>query len=95
MDTARDEGGYKSPKSKLVRFFRKSRDQWKAKARESKAVIKRLKNRVVFLERSKGRLQSKVTELEQALSRLKTEARERAEELEELKKNPTDRPPKP
>ena len=75
MDTARHEGGYKSPKSKLVRFFRKSRDQWKAKARDSKAVIKQLKNRVVFLERSKGRLQSKVTELEQELSRLKREAR--------------------
>ncbi len=95
MKTVREEDGYKSPKSKLVRFFRKSRDQWKEKARESKAVIKRLKNRVVFLERSKGRLQSKVTELEQELSRLKTEARERAEELEEFKKNPTDRPPKP
>ena len=95
MGSARDEGEFKSPKGKLVTFFKKSRDQWKAKARESKAVIKRLKNRVVFLERSKGRLQSKVTELEQELSRLKTEARARAEELEELKKNPTDRPPKP
>ena len=85
MDTARDKGGYKSPKSKLVRFFRKSRDQWKAKARESKAVIKRLKNRIVFLEKSKARLQDKVTALEQALSGVNTPSRESAEELEKAK----------
>ena len=94
MDTARHQGGYKSPKSKLVTFFRKSRDQWKEKARESKAVIKRLKNRIVFLERSKAGLQDKVTELEQALSRLKREAHQRVKEVEELKKTPKDRPPR-
>ena len=87
MKTARDEDGYKSPKSKLVTFFRKSRDQWKEKARESKVVIKRLKNRIVFLEKSKARLQEKVTALEQELSRLKRDSRERAEELEAVKKN--------
>ena len=94
MRTAGHADGYKSPKSKLVAFFRRSRDQWKEKARESKAVIRRLKNRIVFLERSKARLQDKVTELEQELSRLKRESRERAEELEAVKKTPTDRPPR-
>ena len=95
MKTARDEDGYKSPKSKLVTFFRKSRDQWKEKARESKVVIKRLKNRIVFLEKSKARLQDKVTQLEQELSRLKTEAHQRAEELEAAKKNHNNTPPRP
>ena len=94
MNTARHEGGYKSPMSKLVTFFRKSRDRWKEKARESKVVIKRLKNRIVFLERSKARLQDKVTELEQEVSRLKTDSGERAEELEAVKKTPKDRPPR-
>ena len=95
MGTARDEGEYKSPKGKLVTFFRKSRDQWKEKARESKAVIKRLKNRIAFLETSKARLQDKVTALEQALSRVKTEARESAEELEAVEKNRNNTPPRP
>ncbi len=94
MKTARDEEGYKSPKGKLVTFFRKSRDGWKEKARESKTVIKRLKNRIAFLEKSKVRLQEKVTTLEQELSRLKTKSRERAQELEELKKTAKDRPVK-
>ena len=94
METARHEGGYKSPKSKLVTFFRRSPDQWKEKARESKAVIKRLKNRIVFLEKSKGRSQEKVTGLEQELSRLKRDSRERAEELEAVEKTPKDRPPR-
>ncbi len=87
MKTARDEEGYKSPKGKLVTFFRKSRDGWKEKARESKTVIKRLKNRIAFLEKSKARLQEKVTALEQELARLKKDSRERAEELEAVKKN--------
>lgn len=94
MKRARDEDAYKSPKSKLVTFFRKSRDGWKEKARESKTVIKRLKNRIAFLERSKVRLQEKVTTLEQELSRLERESRERAQELEELKKTPEHRPSK-
>ena len=86
MKRARDEDGYKSPKGKLVQFFRKSRDGWKEKARESKTVIKGLKNRIVFLQRSKARLQDKVTELEQELSRLKRHSGERAEEPEGVKK---------
>lgn len=94
MKRARDEDGYKSPKGKLVQFFRKSRDGWKEKARESKTVIKGLKNRVVFLQRSKARLQDKVTELEQELSRLKRHSGERAEEPEGVKKTPKDRPSK-
>jgi len=95
MGTVRDEGEYKSPKSKLVTFFRKSRDQWKEKARESKAVIKRLKNRIVFLEKSKAGLQEKVTGLEQELSRLKVEARESAAELAAVKKSQKNTPPRP
>lgn len=87
MKRARDEEGYKSPKGKLVTFFRKSRDGWKEKARESKTVTRRLKNRIVFLERSKARLQDKVTELGQKLFRLQTHSGERAQELEGVKRD--------
>ena len=51
---------YKSPRRKLLRFFEKSRDQWKDKCLEAKAAVKRLQNRVRFLEKSKDRLQHRV-----------------------------------
>jgi hypothetical protein len=45
---------YKSPRHKLLRFFEKSRDQWKAKCLSAKATVKRLQNRVRFLLKSGG-----------------------------------------
>jgi len=59
---------YKSPRRKLVRFFEKSRDQWKTKHHQAKADVKRLTHRVRFLERSKADLQKQVTELQRALA---------------------------
>lgn len=59
---------YKSPRRKLVRFFEKSRDQWKTKHHQTKADVKRLTNRVRFLERSKADLQKQVVELQRALA---------------------------
>jgi len=38
------ETRYKSPQRKLVRFFEKSRDQWKAKCQTAKFTVKRLQN---------------------------------------------------
>jgi len=58
----------KSPRRKLVRFFEKSRDQWKTKHHQAKADVKRLTNRVRFLERSKADLQTQVAELQRALA---------------------------
>ena len=52
--------GYKSPQRKLVKFFEKSRDRWKAKCCEAKIEVKRLKNRVWFLEKSKERWKNRV-----------------------------------
>lgn len=36
------KGTYKSPKHKLLSFFERSRDAWKAKAMQAKADIKNL-----------------------------------------------------
>ena len=80
--------GYKSPQRKLVKFFEKSRDRWKAKCREAKIEVKRLKNRVRFLEKSKEHWKSRVQELEAELARVKAKEREKEEELEEFKKRP-------
>jgi predicted nuclease with TOPRIM domain len=65
---------YKSPLRKLARFFEQSRDRWKAKSHEGKAKVKRLQNRVRFLERSKADLKSQVKALEAEVVRLKANA---------------------
>ena len=66
-DSSHDQT-YKSPRRKLVRFFEKSRDQWKTKQHQAKADVKRLTHRVRFLERSKADLQKQVVELQHALA---------------------------
>jgi DNA repair exonuclease SbcCD ATPase subunit len=78
---------YKSPRHKLLRFFEKSRDQWKAKCIDAKATVKRLQNRVRFLEKSKTRLQHRVSDLEGDLKTLKRLLQEKDHELAQLKKN--------
>ena len=77
---------YTSPRRKLVRFFEKSRDQWKAKCLEAKASAKGLKHRIRYLEQSKEEWKTKAKELEQELARMKAQ-QNRAQGLEEGKKN--------
>jgi len=55
MPSLQEKSVYKSPERKLIRFFETSRNKWKIKARESKRVLKRLKNRIRFLESSRAR----------------------------------------
>ncbi len=77
---------YKSPVRKLVRFFEKSRDQWKAKCLEAKATAKGLKHRIGYLEQSKMEWKTKAKELEKELARLKSQ-QDQAQSLEDNKKN--------
>ncbi len=53
MSGKEPEKTYKSPQRKLLKFFEKCRNSWKAKCREAKRTIQRLKNRIRFLEQSK------------------------------------------
>jgi chromosome segregation ATPase len=90
--SADDLEPYKSPRHKLLRFFEKSRDQWRAKCTRAKATVKRLQNRVRFLEKSKTRLQHRVSELEADVKTLKHLLQEKDNELAQVKKNrPTPR----
>jgi hypothetical protein len=82
----RTEKTYKSPRRKLVRFFEKSRDQWKAKCLEAKATAKGLKHRIRYLEQSKAEWKTKARELEQELARM-TAQQNRAPSQEDDKKN--------
>lgn len=54
--------GYRSPVSKLVRFFRSSRDQWKAKCQEAKQENKSLKVRLAKMTESRDRWKAKAHE---------------------------------
>jgi hypothetical protein len=86
MMSERAERTYKSPRRKLVRFFEKSRDQWKAKCLEAKAAAKGLKHRIRYLEQSKLEWKTKAKELENELARMKAQ-QDRAQRLEDDKKN--------
>jgi predicted nucleic acid-binding Zn-ribbon protein len=80
------EKRYKSPQRKLVKFFEKSRDAWKAKCGEAKRTVKRLKNRIRFLQQSKEQWKDRARNLERELEQLKAEKQSLAEKYEGLKK---------
>ncbi len=85
MKSAQRDKIYKSPVRKLAHFFEKSRDQWKAKCREAKIMLKRLKSRVRFLEESRARWKSRSKELETELTRTKDKKQALERELDALK----------
>lgn len=86
MNAEPNPPSYKSPRGKLLRFFQRSRDQWKAKCLVAKVRLKQLKHRLGYLEQSKqawkARAQQQATELAELRARL--EQRDAA--LAELKK---------
>lgn len=70
---------FSSPMSKLVRFFERSRDRWKAKHRKLKDERKLLLNQTRAVEKSRGAwrgrassAEQRVTELERELADLKS-----------------------
>lgn len=86
MAAAADTKSYTSPKHKLLNFFERSRDKWKAKCLEATVTIKRLKNRLRFLERSKEELREKVKQREAENAALKARLLDTEKELEAQKK---------
>jgi len=58
MSVAEDMG-YRSPPSKLLRFFRRSRDQWKRKCQSAKRENKSLKIRLAKMAESRDRWKAK------------------------------------
>lgn len=69
---------FSSPVKKLLRFFKKSRDGWKAKHHELKEKAKLLSNQTRAVEKSRqhwreraGAAEQRVTELERQMEELK------------------------
>jgi muramoyltetrapeptide carboxypeptidase LdcA involved in peptidoglycan recycling len=78
MLASKEADAYTSPRKKLLRFFMRSRDGWKAKCLASKQRCKRLGNQVRAVETSRERWRTlaqereqRIVELEQAVAELK------------------------
>jgi hypothetical protein len=70
---------YRSPQTKLLRFFERSRNGWKRKCREAKDDVKRLSNNVADLKRSRGRWKALAKQHADEIAQLR-------QELDEVKK---------
>lgn len=81
-----NEKTYSSPQRKLVKFFERSRNQWKAKSRAAKTVLKRLGTRLGRLERSNAAYQQQLAALHMQVTEWQAKHAQMAQELEELKK---------
>jgi uncharacterized protein YdaU (DUF1376 family) len=81
MGLIADGKTFKSPDYKLLPFFHRSRDGWKAKAEDRNLRIKRLKNRVAALEESRRKWKEKARAYKSQIATLR-------KELEEQKNSP-------
>ena len=57
------EDAFKSPIKKLNKFFKKSRDSWKDRAKKSIKEIRGYKKRIQFLEMSKASLKDQIQKM--------------------------------
>lgn len=64
---------FASPARKLVRFFEKSRNGWKAKHRELKRTCKLLQNQTRAVEKSRESWRKRAAEVEQRVAELERE----------------------
>ena len=76
MEDAMEARTYRSPKYKLLKFFKKSRDKWRKKAVDRNTRIKRLCNRVEGLKESRGKWKEKARALQEQIARLSKELEE-------------------
>ena len=77
---------YSSPPRKLVKFFERSRNQWKAKAGAAKTVLKGLGTRMRRLQRSNEDSHHQLEVLQTQVAEWQVKHAQTVRELEELKK---------
>ena len=65
--SSEDSLRYRSPISKLLRFFRRSRDNWKAKCKAAKRENKSLKTRLGKMTESRNRWKAQAQSLRDGL----------------------------
>ena len=59
MEAVTEDHGYSSPTYKLLAFFEKSRDRWKAKALDRQQRIRQLEKRLAELQASRRQWRAK------------------------------------
>lgn len=64
-----DSLSFRSPLKKLLRFFHRSRDQWKEKCKEAKRQNKSLRICLAKMKEKRDRWQARAMELEEELKR--------------------------
>jgi hypothetical protein len=62
-----EQKSYKSPAKKLLKFFEKSRDNWKEKYQENKKENKQLKDKIRILKASKQKWKDEAMTLRRQL----------------------------
>jgi septal ring factor EnvC (AmiA/AmiB activator) len=67
---------FKSPVSKLLKFFRASRDGWKAKCQEAKRLNKKLANQTRAVEKSREHWKQLAQAAQQQIRQLRREVDE-------------------
>jgi chromosome segregation ATPase len=77
---------YKTPVSKLIRFFEKSRDKWRTKTKEAKYQIKLLRKKNKYLEKKKNIYKAHNKELKSQLQEMRGKKVRMQEEIDRLKK---------
>lgn len=70
---------YSSPLRKLTRFFRNSRNRWKAKCQDTKRANKLLRNQVRAVERSREHWKQLVDQQKRRLAELEAELQKTAD----------------
>jgi chromosome segregation ATPase len=78
---------YKTPVSKLIRFFEKSRDKWRTKTKEAKYQIKLLRKRNKYLEKNKNIYKAHNKDLASQLQQAREKEVRMQDEIHRLKKN--------
>lgn len=64
-----DPFSFRSPLKKLVRFFHRSRDQWKEKCKDAKRQNKSLRICLAQMKEKRDRWQARALQLEEGLKR--------------------------
>ena len=79
MDVGMEVKSYRSPQYKLVRFFERSRDNWKRKCQDRIVRMKRLASRLEKMRSGRDRWRERAWALEGELARVQ-------DELQQLKR---------
>jgi len=78
---------YKTPTKKLMSFFKKSRDKWKEKCKDSKYQVKLLRKKINYIEQNKIQIyKERLAELEKKLDQSKYKEDLMQQEINQLKK---------